>query len=148
VWKWSVGSEGDLAKVAQLKYQRIPAVHSQLDEQNKYLAKIPADSKMLKEEVTDEDIASVVSKWTGVPVRRMLATEADKLLHLEDELHERVIGQDEAITAIAKAIRRSRAGINEEKRPIGSFIFLGPTGVGKTELAKALAASLFDDEDA
>jgi len=140
--------EGDLAKVAQLKYQRLPALQAELDEQNKFLEKIPADSKMLKEEVTEEDIAAVVSKWTGIPVRRMLASEADKLLHLEDELHERVVGQDEAITAISNAIRRSRAGINEERRPIGSFIFLGPTGVGKTELAKALAATLFDDEDA
>lgn len=140
--------EGDLAKVAQLKYQRVPALQTELDEQNKFLEKIPSDSKMLKEEVTDEDIASVVSKWTGIPVRRMLASEADKLLHLEDELHERVVGQDDAIVAIANAIRRSRAGINEEKRPIGSFIFLGPTGVGKTELAKSLAATLFDDEEA
>lgn len=140
--------DNDLAKVAQVKYQKIPTLETELEEQNKFLAKIPADSKMLKEEITDEDIATVVSKWTGIPVRRMLASESDKLLHLEDELHERVVGQDEAISAIARAIRRSRAGINEEKRPIGSFIFLGPTGVGKTELAKALAASLFDDEDA
>lgn len=138
----------DLAKVAQLKYQKIPALRDELESQSKFLSKIPTSSKLLKEEVTEEDIASVVSKWTGIPIKRMLATEANKLTNLEDELRERVIGQDEAITAIANAVRRSRAGINEEGRPIGSFIFLGPTGVGKTELAKALASSLFDDEDA
>ncbi|MFZ2151991.1 MAG: AAA family ATPase, partial [Minisyncoccia bacterium] len=140
--------EGDLAKVAQLKYQKIPALTDELEEQNKFLRKIPNDSKMLKEEITDEDVASIVSKWTGIPVKRMLASEAEKLSHLEDELGERVIGQKAAIKAVANSIRRSRAGINEEKRPIGSFIFLGPTGVGKTELAKALAEQLFDDEDA
>ncbi|MDO8472055.1 MAG: AAA family ATPase [bacterium] len=140
--------EGDLAKVAQLKYQKIPALTDELEEQNKFLRKIPNDSKMLKEEITDEDVASIVSKWTGIPVKRMLASEAEKLSHLEDELGERVIGQRAAIKAVANSIRRSRAGINEEKRPIGSFIFLGPTGVGKTELAKALAEQLFDDEDA
>jgi len=140
--------EGDLAKVAQLKYQKIPALREQLDEQNKFLQKIPQDSKLLKEEITDEDVASVVSKWTGVPVKRMLASEAEKLVHLEDELSADVVGQREAIKAIANAIRRSRAGINEENRPIGSFIFLGPTGVGKTELAKTIARQLFDDADA
>lgn len=101
---------------------------------------------MIKEEVTAEDIADVVSRWTGIPVSKMLQSERDKLLHLEDELHKRVIGQDEAIEAVADAVRRSRAGLQDPKRPIGSFIFLGTTGVGKTELAKALAEYLFDDE--
>jgi ATP-dependent Clp protease ATP-binding subunit ClpA len=102
----------------------------------------------LKDAVTDEDIAAVVGRWTGIPVNRMLESESMKLAHLEEELHQRVIGQDEAVKAVANALRRSRAGISEEKRPIGSFLFLGPTGVGKTELAKALAQSMFDDEDA
>ena len=101
---------------------------------------------MIKEEVDAEDIADVVSRWTGIPVSKMLQSEKDKLLHLEEELHERVIGQDEAIAAVADAVRRSRAGLQDPKRPIGSFIFLGTTGVGKTELAKALAEFLFDDE--
>ena len=102
---------------------------------------------MIKEEVDSEDIADVVSRWTGIPVNKMLQSEKDKLLHLEDELHKRVVGQQEAITAIADAVRRSRAGLQDPKRPIGSFIFLGTTGVGKTELAKALAEYLFDDEN-
>ena len=104
------------------------------------------DKAMIKEEVDAEDIADVVSRWTGIPVSKMLQSEKDKLLHLEDELHQRVIGQDEAIEAVADAVRRSRAGLQDPKRPIGSFIFLGTTGVGKTELAKALAEFLFDDE--
>ena len=140
--------EGDLAKVAQLKYQKIPSLKDQLEEQSKFLRKIPQDSKLLKEEITEEDIASVVSKWTGVPVKRMLASEAEKLINLEDELSADVVGQADAIAAVANAIRRSRAGVNEEQRPIGSFIFLGPTGVGKTELAKTIARQLFDDEEA
>ena len=101
---------------------------------------------MIKEEVTSEDIADVVSRWTGIPVSKMLQSEREKLLHLEEELHKRVIGQDEAIQAVSDAVRRSRAGLQDPKRPIGSFIFLGTTGVGKTELAKALAEYLFDDE--
>ena len=104
------------------------------------------DKAMIKEEVDAEDIADVVSRWTGIPVSKMMQSEKDKLLHLEDELHQRVIGQDEAIEAVADAVRRSRAGLQDPKRPIGSFIFLGTTGVGKTELAKALAEFLFDDE--
>src|SRR5688500_18042721 len=103
---------------------------------------------MLKEEVDAEDIAEVVSKWTGVPVSRLMEAEAAKLLHLEDLLHERIVGQDPAVTAVANAIRRSRAGLSDPNRPIGSFMFLGPTGVGKTELARALAEFLFDDEQA
>ena len=110
------------------------------------LKKKQGDNAMIKEEVTAEDIADVVSRWTGIPVSKMLQSERDKLLHLEDELHKRVIGQDEAIEAVADAVRRSRAGLQDPKRPIGSFIFLGTTGVGKTELAKALAEYLFDDE--
>ena len=102
---------------------------------------------MIKEEVDAEDIADVVSRWTGIPVNKMMQSEKDKLLHLEEELHKRVVGQNEAITAIADAVRRSRAGLNDPRRPIGSFIFLGTTGVGKTELAKALAEYLFDDEN-
>ena len=104
------------------------------------------DKAMIKEEVDSEDIADVVSRWTGIPVSKMLQSEKEKLLHLEDELHQRVIGQDEAIQAVSDAVRRSRAGLQDPKRPIGSFIFLGTTGVGKTELAKALAEFLFDDE--
>lgn len=140
--------DGDLAKVAQIKYQRMPDLESLLAEQNKYLSKIPKDSKMLKEEVTEEDIARVVANWTGIPIQRMLADEIEKLAFMEDEIKKRIIGQDEAIFSISNAIRRSRAGISEETRPIGSFIFLGPTGVGKTELAKALAEFLFNDENA
>ncbi len=102
----------------------------------------------LREEVTDQDIAAIISKWTGVPVSKMLEGEMEKLLHMEDRIRERVVGQDEAITAVANAVRRSRAGLGDEKRPIGSFLFLGPTGVGKTELARALAEFLFDDERA
>ena len=104
------------------------------------------DTAMIKEEVDAEDIADVVSRWTGIPVSKMMQSEKDKLLHLEEELHQRVIGQDEAIAAVSDAVRRSRAGLQDPKRPIGSFIFLGTTGVGKTELAKALAEFLFDDE--
>lgn len=140
--------DGDLAKVAQIKYQKFPDLESQLEEQNKYLAKIPQDSKMLKEEVTEEDVARVVANWTGIPIQRMLADEIEKLTYMEEEIKKRIVGQDEAITSIANAIRRSRAGIAEETRPIGSFIFLGPTGVGKTELAKAVAEFLFNDENA
>ena len=102
---------------------------------------------MVREEVTADDIADIVSRWTGIPVTKMMQSERDRLLHLEDELHRRVVGQDEAVRAVSDAVRRSRAGLQDPKRPIGSFIFLGTTGVGKTELAKALAAALFDDED-
>ncbi|OGS43502.1 MAG: ATP-dependent chaperone ClpB [Elusimicrobia bacterium RIFOXYD2_FULL_34_15] len=137
---------GDLGRVAELRYGKIRELQKQLDEENKKLSEIQKDVKMLKEEVDEEDIAEVISKSTGIPVARMLETETQKLLRIEDVLKERVVGQDEAIDAISKAIRRSRSGLADPNRPIGSFIFLGPTGVGKTELAKTLAAFLFNDE--
>ncbi|MGE4385692.1 MAG: ATP-dependent chaperone ClpB [Endomicrobiaceae bacterium] len=137
---------GELNKVAEIRYGKIPKVQEELEKENKKLAKIQSDKKMLKEEVDDDDIASVISKWTGIPVSRMLEGEMHKLLKMEDRLHERVIGQDDAVIAISNAVRRSRSGISDPNKPMGSFIFLGPTGVGKTELAKALAELLFDDE--
>jgi len=140
--------EGDLGKVAEIRYGRIVNLEKQLKEETKKLAEAQQDKKMLKEEVDAEDIAEVVAKWTGIPVSRMLESERSKLLKLEDELHKRVIGQDEAVSAVANAIRRSRSGLQDTNRPIGSFIFLGTTGVGKTELARALAEILFDDEHA
>ena len=138
--------EGDYGKVAEIRYGKLQALDKEITEIQEELKLMQGDSAMIKEEVDAEDIADVVSRWTGIPVSKMLQSEKDKLLHLEDELHERVIGQDEAIAAVADAVRRSRAGLQDPKRPIGSFIFLGTTGVGKTELAKALAESLFDDE--
>jgi ATP-dependent Clp protease ATP-binding subunit ClpB len=140
--------EGDLGKVAELRYGKITDLQHQLEEETKHLLEIQKDTKMLKEEVDAEDIAEVVSKWTGVPVNKMLESERNKLLRLEEELHERVIGQDEAVSGIANSIRRSRTGLQDADRPIGSFIFLGTTGVGKTELARSLAEYLFDDEHA
>jgi len=140
--------EGDLGKVAELRYGKITDLQRQLEEETKHLAEIQKDTKMLKEEVDAEDIAEVVSKWTGIPVSKMLESERSKLLHLEEELHKRLIGQDEAVSAVANAIRRSRTGLQDVNRPIGSFIFLGTTGVGKTELARSLADYLFDDEHA
>ena len=140
--------EGDLGKVAELRYGKITDLHQQLEEGTKHLAEIQKDTKMLKEEVDAEDVAEVVSKWTGIPVSRMLESERSKLLHLEEELHKRIIGQEEAVSAVANAIRRSRTGLQDVNRPIGSFIFLGTTGVGKTELARSLADYLFDDEHA
>ncbi len=140
--------EGDLAKVAELRYGVIASLEKKLKEASASLTSIQKDKKMLKEEVDAEDIAEVVAKWTGIPVSRMLESDRTKLLHLEDRLHERVIGQEEAVRAVADAIRRSRAGLQDERRPIGSFIFLGSTGVGKTELARALAEFLFNDENA
>ncbi len=140
--------QGDLAKASEIRYGKIPGFQKKLDEDNKKLAELQKTNRMLKEEVDDEDIAQVVSKWTGVPVSRMLESEMQKLLKIEERLHERVIGQNEAINAVGNAIRRSRSGLSDPNRPIGSFIFLGPTGVGKTELAKALAEYLFDDEKA
>ncbi|MDR1695284.1 MAG: ATP-dependent chaperone ClpB [Endomicrobium sp.] len=137
---------GDLNAVAEIRYGKIPDMQKRLEEENKKLAKLQKENKMLKEEVDDEDIAEVVSKWTGIPVSRMLEGEMQKLLQMEAKLHERVIGQDEAITAISDAVRRSRSGLSDPNRPIGTFLFLGPTGVGKTELAKALAVLLFNDE--
>ena len=136
----------DYSKVAELRFGTIPEQQKRLKELQEALQKLQGDSPMLKEEVTAEDIAEVVARWTGIPVQRMLQSEREKLLHLEDELRKRVVGQDEAIEAVANAVRRSRAGLQDPKRPIGSFIFLGTTGVGKTELAKALSATLFDDE--
>ena len=139
---------GDFGKVAELRYGRIKESEKKLEELNNKLIEMQAESALIKEEVSAEDIADVVSRWTGVPVSRMLQSERDKLLQLEDELHKRVVGQDEAIRAVSDAIRRSRAGLHDPKRPVGSFIFMGTTGVGKTELARALAAFLFNDENA
>ena len=136
---------GDFAKVAELRYGKIKEEEAKLEELESKLAN--QDSKMIKEEVDREDIAEVVARWTGIPVTKMMQSEREKLLHLEDELHKRVIGQQEAIQAVSDAIRRNRAGLSDERKPIGSFLFLGPTGVGKTELAKALAEYLFDDEN-
>lgn len=137
-----------LDKAAELKYGKIPEVSKKVKELESRWKEIPAADRLLKEQVTEEDIAKIVGRWTGIPVTRLLQTESDKLAHLEDELRHRVVGQDPALKKIANAIRRSRAGLAEENRPIGSFLFLGPTGVGKTETAKALAFSLFNDEKA
>lgn len=139
---------GDYGKVAEIRYGSLPELERRLTEANEQLAELQKGSALLKEEVGAEDIAEVVAKWTGIPVARMLETERSKLLHMEARLHDFVIGQDEAIQAVSNAIRRSRAGLQDAKRPIGSFIFLGSTGVGKTELARALAMFLFDDEAA
>lgn len=139
--------EGLYEKVAELRYGRIKEANESIEKLQKQLAERQSESAMIKEEVDAEDVAQVVSRWTGIPVTRMLQSERQKLLKLEDELHKRVIGQDEAIAAVSDAVRRSRAGLQDAKRPIGSFIFLGMTGVGKTELARALAEFLFDDED-
>ena len=139
--------EGDYAKVAEIRYSRIQAKEKENADIQEQLKAMQGDKALIKEEVDAEDIADVVSRWTGIPVNKMVKSEQEKLLHLEDELHSRVVGQEEAIAAIADAVRRSRAGLNDPKRPIGSFIFLGTTGVGKTELAKALAEYLFDDEN-
>ncbi|HYV92400.1 MAG TPA: ATP-dependent chaperone ClpB [Chitinophagales bacterium] len=137
---------GDYGKVAEIRYGKIREAEQRLKEFEQQLAEINKGSRMLKEEVDAEDIAEIVSKWTGIPVKRMLQSEKEKLLHLEDELHKRVVGQEEAIAAVSDAIRRNRAGLSDPKRPIGSFIFLGTTGVGKTELAKALAEVMFNDD--
>ena len=138
--------EGDYGKVAEIRYGKLQALENEIKDIQEDLKHMQGDSAMIKEEVTAEDIADVVSRWTGIPVNKMLQSERDKLLNLEQELHLRVVGQDEAIAAVSDAVRRSRAGLQDPKRPIGSFIFLGTTGVGKTELAKALADYLFDDE--
>jgi len=139
---------GDFGKVAEIRYGRVKEAETKLENFKKELIALQSTSKMIKEEVTTEEIAEVVSKWTGIPVSKMIESEREKLLKLEDELHKRVVGQEEAISAVADAVRRSRAGLQDEKRPIGSFIFLGTTGVGKTELAKALSEILFNDENA
>jgi ATP-dependent Clp protease ATP-binding subunit ClpB len=140
--------EGALELASKLLYETVPGLQRELEAENARLAELQRDGAMLKEEVDEEDIAAVVSKWTGIPVSRMLEGETAKLLHLEADLHRRVVGQDDAVRAVATAVRRSRAGLKDPSRPIGSFLFLGPTGVGKTELARALAALLFDDERA
>jgi len=137
---------GDLAKASEIKYSSMPALEKKMKDEETRLAGEAEDARLLKEEVGEEDIASVVSRWTGIPVTKMLTGEREKLVHLSDVLHERVVGQDEAVTVVSQAILRARAGIKDPNRPIGSFIFLGPTGVGKTELAKTLAEALFDDE--
>ncbi len=139
--------EGNYGRVAEIRYGRLQALEQEIADIQQQLHQRQGAEAMVKEEVTADDIADVVSRWTGIPVARMLQSEREKLLSLEDELHRRVVGQDEAVAAVADAVRRSRAGLQDPKRPIGSFIFLGSTGVGKTELAKALAASLFDDEN-
>jgi len=140
--------EGDLGRVAEIRYGTIASLEKKLKDETLLLAKIQTDKKMLKEEVDAEDIAEVVAKWTGIPLSKMLESERSKLVRLEDELHKRIVGQEDAVTAVANAIRRSRAGLQDANRPIGSFIFMGTTGVGKTELARALAEFLFDDEHA
>ena len=139
---------GDLGKAAEIRYGKIPELEKKIEDRRKDLAKVQEKIQYLKEEVTDQDIAGIVAKWTGIPVTKMLEGEMQKLLRLETELRKRVVGQEEALTAVANAVRRSRAGLGDENRPIGSFLFLGPTGVGKTELARTLAGFLFDDERA
>ncbi|HEY4014032.1 MAG TPA: ATP-dependent chaperone ClpB [Polyangiaceae bacterium] len=139
---------GDLGKVAEINYGKIPDLEKKVEERRKALAKVQERTSYLREEVTDQDIAAIVSKWTGVPVAKMMQGETQKLLHMEADLKRRVIGQDAAVEAVSNAVRRSRAGLGDPNRPIGSFLFLGPTGVGKTELARALAEFLFDDERA
>ena len=139
--------EGDYGRVAEIRYAKVKQKEDEIVEIQNRLHDMQGDKAMIKEEVEAEDIADIVSRWTGIPVSKMLQSEREKLLHLEEELHRRVVGQDEAIRAISDAVRRSRAGLNDPRRPIGSFIFLGTTGVGKTELAKALAEYLFDDEN-
>lgn len=138
--------QGDLAKVAEIRYGKIIDLGKKIEESSDKLSELQKKHKMLKEEVDSEDIAEIVAKWTGIPLSKMLDSEREKLLNIGANLHNRVIGQDEAITAVANAVKRSRAGLQDMNRPIGSFIFLGTTGVGKTELAKALAEFLFDDE--
>ncbi len=144
----AVERETDLTKASEMQYGRIPELERRIHDATDHLDQLQSTERMLKEEVDAEDIAEVVSKWTGVPVSKLLEGEMHKLVHLEEQLHQRVIGQEAAVTAVANAIRRSRAGLSDPDRPIGSFMFLGPTGVGKTELARALAGYLFDDEKA
>jgi ATP-dependent Clp protease ATP-binding subunit ClpB len=140
--------QGDLGKAAEIQYGKVPELERSIEAKRGELDRVQKDGAFLREEVTDEDIAGIVSKWTGIPVSRMLESEMQKLLHLEDTLRERVVGQSDALIAVANAVRRSRSGLGDETRPIGSFLFLGPTGVGKTETARALAHFLFDDERA
>jgi ATP-dependent Clp protease ATP-binding subunit ClpB len=139
---------GDLARVAEIRYGRLLELKKKLDEGDNHLAEIQKTAQFLKEEVDDQDVAEVISAWTGIPVTRMLEGEMQKLVHMEERLRMRVVGQEEALAAVSNSVRRARSGISDPDRPTGSFIFLGPTGVGKTELAKALAEFLFDDEKA
>lgn len=141
-------NDGDLATASRIMYGEIPEMEKSIAALREQINQVPAGERLLRDEVTADDIASVVSRWTGIPVDKLRESEMEKLTRLEDQLHERVIGQDRAVSAVANAIRRSRAGIGDQNRPIGSFLFLGPTGVGKTELARSLAATLFDDERA
>lgn len=140
--------QGNLAKVAEIRYGKILELEKKLEATNKKLQEVQKDGKMLKEEVDAEDIAEIIAKWTGIPVQKMLETERNKLLQIEERIHQRLVDQEEAVSSVANAIRRSRVGLQDVNRPIGSFIFLGSTGVGKTELARALAEFLFDDENA
>src|SRR5207302_6947520 len=135
--------EGNLQRVAEIRYGELPALEKELAER----ADTPSEPRV-KEEVDEDDVASVVARWTGIPVDRLLEGETEKLIHMEERLHQRVIGQDEAVSAVAHALRRARTGLQDPNRPIGSFVFLGPTGVGKTELARALAEFMFDDDHA
>ncbi len=139
---------GDYGKVAELRYGKLKELEAAVEEGKQELIKLQSDAKMIKEEVDAEEIAYVVSKWTGIPVSKMLESDRAKLLRLEDELRKRVVGQEEAIEAVSDAVRRNRAGLQNPNRPIGSFLFMGTTGVGKTELAKTLAEYLFNDENA
>ncbi len=140
--------KGDLGRVAEIRYGKLPELEKRVEEFRKQLSKVQERASYLREEVTDQDIAGIVAKWTGIPVTKMLQGEMEKLLHMEENLKKRVVGQDEAVIAVSNAVRRSRAGLGDNRRPVGSFLFLGPTGVGKTELARALAEFLFDDERA
>jgi ATP-dependent Clp protease ATP-binding subunit ClpB len=140
--------EGNLAKAAEIRYGKLVELNKDLDQENTRLADIQKDNKMLKEEVDEEDVAEVVANWTGIPVSRMMESDVQKLIHMEERLKQRVVGQDEGIAAVSSALRRARSGLQDPNRPIGSFIFLGPTGVGKTELARALAEFMFDNEQA
>ncbi|MFN3393000.1 MAG: AAA family ATPase, partial [Candidatus Thermochlorobacter sp.] len=140
--------QGDLGKVAEIRYGTIVMLQKQLDEAKRKMEEMQKNGAMIKEEIGAEEVAEVVAKWTGIPVAKMLQSERQKLLHMEEELHKRVVGQSDAIRAISEAVRRARAGLSDERRPIGSFIFLGTTGVGKTELARSLAEYLFNDENA
>jgi ATP-dependent Clp protease ATP-binding subunit ClpB len=140
--------EANLSYASELRYSIIPGLETELEEKNEKLQELQQDRKMLKEEIGEEEVAEIVSAWTGIPVSKMLETEREKLLQMEANLKKRVVGQDEALQAVSDAVRRSRSGLGDPNRPIGSFMFLGPTGVGKTETARALAEFLFDDEDA
>jgi ATP-dependent Clp protease ATP-binding subunit ClpB len=140
--------DGDLARVAEIRYGKSSDLQRGLENANQQLSELQQSSKMLKEEVDDEDVAEVVSRWTGIPVSKMLEGERDKLVHMEARIHKSVIGQNEAVEAVSNAVRRARSGLQDPNRPIGSFIFMGPTGVGKTELAKALASFIFDSDQA